>query len=144
METNILKVIVNICTIMSTGSGSDRLHYGTYTGVNKNMMPGKPNVCWAFQEAILCIKGDVINCAVFSTFSSHFKPLSNFPTLPTLQHTNPIGTWANMVPIKQADPRLIPVTGGWGVSAGAVFQVRWGQGKKSRRLVLASSIQGQN
>ena len=124
------------------------IDYCTHTCVNKNMMPGKSNVCKAFQEAILCIKGTL--SIVLS--SAHSLPIStpcqtSPPSLHSNTHTHAQytkGTWANLVPIKQADPRLIPVTGGWEVSAEVVFQVRWGQGKKSRRLVLANSIQGQN
>lgn len=118
METNILEIIINIYTTMSTGSGSDRLHYCTYTCVNKNMMPGKPNVCKAFQ-AILCYKrGHYQLCRlqhILFPFQAPVKP----PTLPTLQHTNPI------VPqvIWFQSSRLIP---GWSLwLEGGGCQQRW-------------------
>lgn len=59
-----------------------------------------------FQEAIHCIKGAIINCADFGSFSSHLNP---FSTPQHIQHT--VGTWANKVPIKCTDLGLGPRTG---------------------------------
>ena len=68
---------------MSIGSGSDRLLYTHMC--EKNMMPGKSNVCKAFQEAILCIKGTL--SIVLS--SAHSLPISTpCQTSPPSLHSN--------------------------------------------------------
>lgn len=99
METNILKVITNL--IVSIGTGSHRLYYQIYTSVNKNTMRGKSKFYKTHQEAIHCIKGDIINRADSDSFPS--PPVS--PPRHT-QYTR--GTWANMVPIKCTDVEVGP------------------------------------
>lgn len=63
-------------------------------------MQGKSKFYKTHQEAIYCIKEDIINCADSNSFPS---PLSRHT-----QYTR--GTWANMVPIKCTDVEVGPRT----------------------------------